>query len=171
MNEVKNLRAMEALGLAGCVGFVASMFTIGMGLGRSWTQLEPQVFAETFPGTFLFLLPTVGLTLTPGVYGVWQAYRAAAPGSAAFRRWRLALAGLLASTTVTLIYHVPANYRIWQHDLTDAQISTELDRWLVFHAIRLVIAVAAMLAAFRAIASSTRISDSRPNETLSATRA
>lgn len=150
MTEVKVSRP-AVLGLAGTVGFVASMFTIGMGLGRSWSQLEPEVFAETFPGTFVFLLPTVALTLPFAIYGTWHAMRAAGTESAQRRRWRTALVGLLASTAVTAVYHVPANYRIWRHDLTADEISTELDRWLLVHALRLAIAVFAMVAAFRAL--------------------
>ncbi|MEM9654877.1 MAG: hypothetical protein AAGA65_22490 [Actinomycetota bacterium] len=150
MTEVK-LSRTAALGLTGTVGFVASMFTIGMGLGRSWSQLEPEVFADTFPDTFLFLLPTVALTLPFAIYGTWRSMQAATPGSTTRRHWRVAFIGLLISTAVTAVYHVPANYRIWQHDLTASEISTELDRWLLLHAVRLAIAVVALVAAFRAV--------------------
>lgn len=146
MIEVKYV----VVAVAGAAGFVASMFTIGMGLGRSWSQLEPAVFADTFPGTFVFLLPTIALTLPLGLYGAWNAMTSAPARSTSWKQWRLALIGLVASTLITIVYHVPANYRIWRHDLDATELSSELDRWLAFHALRVLIAGLALVAALRA---------------------
>ena len=146
--SIVNATRAEIVGLAGTVGFVSVMLTIGLGLGRSWSQLDPEVFADTFPATFVFLLPAVALTLTPGLAGVWIARKEATPA----RRpgWNLALGGLAVSLLVTVAYHVPANYRLWRSDLSASEISTELDRWLALHAVRLAAAVVAMAAAFLA---------------------
>lgn len=144
--SIVNATKAEIVGLAGTVGFVSVMLTIGLGLGRTWTQLDPGVFADTFPATFAFLLPAIAVTLTPGLVGVWIARREATPSRRP--KWKLALAGLAVSLLITVAYHVPANYRLWRSDLSDSDISTELDRWLAFHAVRLLAGAVAMIAAF-----------------------
>lgn len=146
--SIVNATKAEIIGLAGTVGFVSVMLTIGLGLGRTWTLLDPRVFADTFPATFVFLLPAIAVTLTPGLVGVWIARREATPTRRPM--WNLALGGLAVSLLITVAYHVPANYRLWRSDLSASDISTELDRWLAVHAVRLLAAGVAMVAAFLA---------------------
>ena len=63
------------------------------------------------------------------------------------------LSGLVVSVVITLTYHLPANIRIWTGDLTSAEATTELHRWLALHAVRTLAGLVAVVASYRAIAA------------------
>lgn len=137
----------------GSVGFTAVMTTIGMGLGRQWVQIDSLVWADTWLDTFLFLLPCIAVTLTPAVIAVVIALRNAPAASQERRNWQIAAAGLAVSILITLVYHLPANIRVWTDDFTADEATTELHRWLWLHAARTLAGLVAVVASFRAIST------------------
>lgn len=135
----------------GSVGFTAVMATIGMGLGRQWVQIDSLVWVDTWLATFLFLLPCIAVTLTPAAIAVVFALRDAPAGSRERRNWQIAAAGLAVSVLITLVYHLPTNIRIWTGDFTADEATTELNRWLLLHAVRTLAGLAAVVASYLAI--------------------
>ncbi|MGB3256394.1 MAG: DUF1772 domain-containing protein [Ornithinimicrobium sp.] len=146
---------MAAMAFGGSLGFTAVMVTIGMGLGRLWAQIDPVVYGDTFLNTFMFLLPCIAITLLPALIGTFSSWRRADAGSNEKRRWAVTLIGLIASVVVTLIYHLPANFRIWSGDLSSSELTTQLNWWLALHALRTTAALVATIAAFLAISART----------------
>lgn len=147
-----SLRA-PLIAFGGSVGFTAVMATIGMGLGRQWVQIDSLVWADTWLNTFLFLLPCIAVTLTPAAIAVVVALRNAPPASRERRNWQIAAAGLAVSVLITLVYHLPANIRIWTDDFTADEATTQLHRWLLLHAVRTLAGLVAVVASFRAISA------------------
>ena len=141
------------IAFGGSVGFAAVMATIGMGLGRQWVQIDSLVWADTWLNTFLFLLPCIAVTLTPAAIAVVVALRNAPPASRERRNWQIAAAGLAVSVLITLVYHLPANIRIWTGDFTADEATTQLHRWLLLHAVRTLAGLVAVVASFRAISA------------------
>jgi len=151
----------------GSVGFTAVMMTIGMGLGRQWVQIDSLEWADTWLATFLFLLPCIAVTLTPAAIAVFLALRNAPQGSKERRYWQIAAAGLAVSVLITLVYHLPVNIRVWTGDFTADEATTQLNQWLLLHAVRTLVALAAVVASFRAI-TAARDEQSGPAATASA---
>lgn len=75
------------------------------------------------------------------------------PASREKRRWAVALGGLTVSVLVTLVYHLPANIRIWSGDLSPAELTSQLHWWLALHAVRTAAGLVATIAAFLAIST------------------
>jgi len=142
-----------AMAFGGSLGFTAVMLTIGMGLGRLWVQIDPVVYGDTWLDTFLFLLPCIAITLIPAFIGAIWSWRRADAGTTEKRRWAVALGGLTVSVLVTLVYHLPANIRIWTGDMSPNELTSQLHWWLVLHAVRTAAGLVATIAAFLAIST------------------
>lgn len=155
-------RTQFVLGLLAVVGasaYLGVLLVIGLSLGAYWRGLEPEAFAEWFTDNFIFLAPTAFLTLGPAFVGAIGSLWLARADRIARRLWSLALVGLVLSSLVTALYHLPANFRIWSGDLTSIELAGELDGWLVWHAVRWLFALLGAVAAFWAVATWDR---SRP---------
>ena len=160
--EPERSRTRFVLGLLAVVGasaYVGVLLTIGLSLGIYWRGLEPQAYAEWFTDNFILLLPSVMLMLGPALVGVIGSLWLARADRSARRLWSLALAGLVLSSLVTALYHLPANFRIWSGDLTSTELAGELDAWLVWHVVRWLFGLLGAVAAFWAVATWDR---SRP---------
>jgi len=154
--EPQRPRTRFVLGLFAVVGasaYVGVLLVIGLSLGIYWRGLEPQVYAEWFTGNFIYLLPSVMLVLGPALIGVIGSLWLARGDRVARRLWALALAGLVLSSLVTALYHLPANFRIWSGDLTSPELVSELDAWLVWHLVRWLFGLLGAVAAFWAVAT------------------
>lgn len=132
----------------GSAMFTGVMLTIGLSLGRYWWSLEADEFAIWFKDNFILLLPSVVVTLLPAFIGVgwllkqdWNTRRR--------RGWLAALSGIGGASLITLIYHLPANLRLWGLDQTPTEITTELRLWMILHAVRVIAGLFGAVAALR----------------------
>lgn len=146
------------LAVVGSAMFTGVMLTIGLALGRYWLGLEPQEFAAWFDANFILLLPCVAVTLVPAFIGVGWLLKQDWHVPRLRRAWLIALAGIGTASLITVVYHLPANFRLWGLDQTDAEVVSELRWWLIIHVPRtlagLVGAVAALRAALESVQSS-----------------
>ncbi|MEQ8842054.1 MAG: DUF1772 domain-containing protein [Acidimicrobiales bacterium] len=138
----------QSLAVVGSAMFTGVMLTIGLALGRYWLDLEPQEFAVWFEANFILLLPCVVVTLVPAFIGVGWLLKRDWDVPRLRRGWLIAFAGLGIASAITAVYHLPANFRLWGLDQTDAEVTSELRWWLIMHVPRtlagLVGAVAAL---------------------------
>lgn len=108
----------------------------------------PKEFAIWFDENFILLLPCVAVTLVPAFVGVGWLVRA--DWNTPLRRgWLTALGGIGTASLITVVYHLPANIRLWGLDQTDAEVTSELRWWLVFHVLRVVAGLVGASAALR----------------------
>lgn len=140
----------------GSAAYGGVMIAIGLGLGAYWLSVEPMAFQAWFTANFVFLLPTVGITLPFALSGT------AISLGLAWRTpqrtlWAIALGAIIVTLVITLGYHLPANFRVWSGSLPADALRTELVWWLVLYVGRvsgaLVSAVVAFIATQRAALS------------------
>lgn len=141
--------------VVGSAMFAGVMLTIGLALGRYWWSLDPQAFAVWFEKNFILLLPCVVVTLVPAFIGVgwllkhdWD--------SPARRGWIIALAGIGTASLITAVYHLPANFRLWGLDQTDAEVTSELRWWLILHVPRVIAGFVGAVAALETALAASR---------------
>lgn len=137
----------QNLAVVGGAMFAGVMLTIGLALGRYWLGLDPQEFASWFEANFILLLPCVMLTLTPALVGVAWLLKQDWNDKRLRRGWLIALAGLGLASLITLVYHLPANFRLWGLDQTDSEVISELRWWLVLHVPRVIAGIVGAVAA------------------------
>ena len=135
------------LAVVGSAMFTGVMLTIGLALGRYWLDLAPQEFAEWFDANFILLLPCVVTTLVPTFIGVGWLLKQDWNLPRLRRGWLVALAGIGTASLITGVYHLPANFRLWGLDQTDAEVTSELRWWLVLHVPRVLTGLVGAVAA------------------------
>lgn len=114
--------------VVGSAMFTGVMLTIGLALGRYWWSLEPREFAVWFEKNFILLLPCVMATLIPAFIGVGWLLKHDWNTPELRCGWLIALAGIGTAFHITAGYHLPANFRLWGLNQTDAKVTSEL-RW------------------------------------------
>lgn len=150
----------QDLAVVGGAMFAGVMLTIGLALGRYWLGLDPQEFASWFEANFILLLPCVMLTLTPALVGVGWLLKQDWNDKRLRRGWLIALAGLGLASLITLVYHLPANFRLWGLDQTDSEVVSELRWWLVLHVPRVIAGIVGAVAAlWTSLESARRLPD------------
>lgn len=137
----------QILAVVGSAMFTGVMLTIGLALGRYWLSLEPQEFAIWFEANFILLLPCVVITLVPAFVGVGWLLKQDWSDPRLRRGWLVALAGIGTASLITMVYHLPANFRLWGLDQTDEKVTSELHWWLILHVPRVLAGLAGAVAA------------------------
>jgi hypothetical protein len=146
----------QTLAVVGSAMFTGVMLTIGLALGRYWVDLEPQEFAVWFEANFLLLLPCVVITLVPAFIGVGWLLKADWNIPRLRRGWLIALAGIGLASLITTVYHLPANFRLWGLDQSDAKVTSELRWWLALHVPRVLAGLVGAVAALWTTLESAR---------------
>lgn len=146
----------QNLAVVGSAMFTGVMLTIGLALGRFWVDLEPQEFAVWFEANFILLLPCVTITLVPAFIGVGWLLRTDWHIPRLRRGWLIALAGISLASLITTVYHLPANFRLWGLDQSDAKVTSELRWWLILHVPRVVAGLVGAVAALWTALESAR---------------
>ena len=150
------------LAVVGSAMFTGVMLTIGLALGRYWLSLEPQEFAAWFDANFILLLPCVALTLIPAFIGVGWLLKQDWREPALRQGWLIALAGIGIASLITALYHLPANFRLWGLDQTDAEVTAELRWWLLVHVPRTLAGLVGAVAALETALKSAQLRPTKP---------
>ncbi|MCB9682151.1 MAG: hypothetical protein H6733_11860 [Alphaproteobacteria bacterium] len=142
-------RAVHAVAVSAASAYAGVMLVIGVSLGARWWSMAPEAYAAEFEALFPLLVPSIALTLLPALGAGVASFRSSPAGSVARAAWLRFLVALGVSIAITVVYHVPANLRVWSGALGAAALHTELAWWLVFHLARWLAAAAAVAFAFR----------------------
>ncbi len=153
----------QNLAVVGSAMFTGVMLTIGLALGRYWVDLEPQEFAVWFEANFILLLPCVAITLVPAFIGAGWLLKADWHIPRLQRGWLVALAGIGLASLITTVYHLPANFRLWGLDQSDAEVASELRWWLILHVPRVLAGLIGAVAALWTALESARAVPSLSN--------
>ncbi|PHN06989.1 anthrone oxygenase family protein [Flavilitoribacter nigricans] len=142
----KNLPYVAIIGIA---AFAGNMINIGLSYGIHWQSLGPSEFMKSFAIDFpLLLYPTVA-TLLPAFVATLVLYFSTTAGTDAKRNWLYALIGLLLINVKTVAYHLPMNLAFIDQAIELTEVSGKLNTWLIFHWIRIVVAIAAAIYAMK----------------------
>ncbi len=144
-------RRVNALAVVVSAAFSGGNLFIGLSMGAYWMSLDPLVFMHGFWPQFttflytimpLFLLTLVGLILSARLD--W--------GQPKLKRlWLIAIALYVATSLITLGYHMPENLRLRDAFYTSEQAAAARLYWLIAHVPRMILSIGIPLLALRAI--------------------
>lgn len=149
-------KILPYIAIIGIGAFTGNMINIGLSYGIHWLSLEPVDFMATFAIDFPLLLGSTIATLLPAFIATVGMYFLSDKGSKARRYWLFAVVGLLIIDIQTIIYHLPVNLAFMGQNVEPALVGGRLNTWLVFHWVRIVVAVAVGVYALRAFESSLK---------------
>ena len=96
-------RTFGIIAIIGSISYLGNIINIGLTYAVTWQRLDPMVFMQEFETTFLLLLPTVVVTLLPGLVGIIVCLRLNKDSLEVKKSWRMALYATLVSIAITSI--------------------------------------------------------------------
>lgn len=142
-------RVFGIVAIIGTVGYFGNIVNIGLTYSITWQRLDPMVFMQGFETTFLLLLPTVVVTLLPGLIGIIASIRSSKENQDAKKSWRMALYATLVSIVITSAYHLPTNLAFIDQSYDAAQATSKLQLWVALHWVRILLALIASVFAIQ----------------------
>ena len=143
-------RIFGIIAIIGTVAYLGNIINIGLTYAISWQKLDPVVFMQGFKTTFLLLLPTVFVTLLPGLVGMIVSIFLNKENEEPKKKWKLALYPTLISILITSIYHLPTNLAFIDQSYSSEEAIARLQLWVVLHWVRIILAAASSLFAIQA---------------------
>ncbi|MDW3192333.1 MAG: anthrone oxygenase family protein [Cytophagales bacterium] len=138
-------RTFGVLAIIGSIAYLGNIINIGFTYAIAWQRLDPIVFMQEFETTFLLLLPTVAVTLLPGLIGIIVTITSSKENKAAQKSWKMALYATLISILITSVYHLPTNLAFMDQSYSASEAASKLQLWVTLHWVRIVLAIAASL--------------------------
>ncbi|MET1259886.1 hypothetical protein ABV409_11100 [Flagellimonas sp. DF-77] len=136
-------RTVGIIAVIGTIAYLGNIINIGLTYAIAWQRQDPMVFMQRFEATFLLLLPTVVVTLLPGLIGIVASISLNKEHREANKRWRMALYATLLSILITSVYHLPTNLAFIDGSYSVSEAAGRLELWIVLHWVRIVLAVIA----------------------------
>jgi hypothetical protein len=144
-------RRVNALAIVASGAFAGGNLFIGLSMGAYWLSLDPLVYMHGFWAQFttflytimpLFLLTLVGLVLSARLD--WDQPRLK-------RLWLIAIGLYIATSLITLGYHMPENLRLHDALFSADQAASARIYWLVGHIPRIIFSFGIPLLALHAV--------------------
>ena len=144
-------RRVNALAIVASAAFFGGNLFIGLSMGTHRLSLDPLVFMHGFWPQFtsflytimpLFLLTLVGLIFSARLD--WDQPRLK-------RLWLIAIALYVATSLITMAYHLPENLRLRAALYTSEEAAAALRYWLIGHVPRVLLSLGIPLLALRAV--------------------
>ena len=136
-------RTLGIIAIIGSVAYLGNIINIGLTYAIAWQRMDPIEFMQGFETTFLLLLPTVVVTLLPGLIGIIASLYLNKENEAAKKSWRLALYATLISIIITSVYHLPTNLAFIDQSYSSTEAASKLNLWVLLHWVRIALAIAA----------------------------
>ena len=138
------------ISIIGIAAFAGNMINIGLSYGMHWQSLAPLAFRESFQVDFPLLLGPTTATLMPAFLATLSLVFLSKENKAARQHWLIALVALLLINIQTLAYHLPMNLDFMELEFSVAELSSKLQGWLLFHWLRVAVAIVAAVYAIKA---------------------
>lgn len=154
-------RRVNAIAVVASAAFAGGNLFIGLSMGAYWLGLDPLVFMHGFRAQFsaflytimpLFLLTLVGLVLSARLDRDRPPLR---------RLWLLAIGLYVATTLITLGFHMPENLRLLAATYSAEEAAAARAYWLAGHVLRILLAFGIPLLALRAVLDRMGIEQNR----------
>ncbi|MEO0405115.1 MAG: hypothetical protein AAF193_09610 [Bacteroidota bacterium] len=145
------------IALIGTITYLGNIINIGFTYAVSWQRMDPVAFMQGFESTFLLLLPTVAVTLLPGLIGIIISIIHNKEAVASKKHWKMALYATLISVAITSIYHLPTNLSFIDQSYTPTTATSMLQVWIILHWVRILLALVASVFAILGFAKSIEL--------------
>jgi hypothetical protein len=123
--------------------FAGNMINIGLSYAIHWQSLDPIEFMKTFKVDFPLLLGPTAVTLLPAWLGSLWLFLKSPNKSESRKNWMYAFIGVSLTILQTSIYHLPMNLDFMEMKYDAATAASKLQGWVIFHWIRIVVAITA----------------------------
>ncbi len=140
---MKNTLAIVAI--IGTITYLGNIINIGLTYAIAWQRMEPLEFMQGFETTFLLLLPTVVVTLLPGLIGIIASIYLNKDRESAKQSWKLALYATLISIVITSVFHLPTNLGFINQSYDVTEAASKLQLWIILHWVRIILAIVASI--------------------------
>ena len=134
--------------------FVGNMVNIGFSYGLHWQSLEPKAFMETFAIDFPLLLGSTAVTLLPAFISSLILVFLNKRNTLSRKLWGYSFLSLLATIIITASYHLPMNLKFIEQTFTADEATAQLSGWILFHWVRVGIAIVAGVFGIKALTKS-----------------
>ncbi len=141
--------------------FAGNMINIGLSYGFHWKSLEPTPFMETFAIDFPLLLAPTAATLLPAMISVLFLFFLSKKKTLVRTYWLYTLIFLVIINVFTAAYFLPLNLDFVDQSVTPERVEGKLNSWVVFHWLRIVLAILAVIYAIKAFERSIQEKESR----------
>ncbi len=135
--------------------FIGNMLNIGLSHAVYWQSLDPIEFMQFFAKDFPLLLVPTAVTLMPAWFGSLWLFLKSEKKSLGKKYWMYAFIGLTLTIVQTSIYHLPMNLDFMALKYDTATATSKLQGWVIFHWIRIVVAIIAGVFAVKGFQKST----------------
>lgn len=150
-------RIVGIIAIIGTIAYLGNIINIGFTYAVAWQRMDPLVFMQRFETTFLLLLPTVAVTLLPGLLGIIYSIIQNKENNEAKKSWRIALYATLISIIITSVYHLPTNLAFMDQSYSATDAVSKLQIWVILHWVRIALALLASVFAIKGFQKSNRI--------------
>ncbi len=123
--------------------FVGNMINIGLSYAVHWQSLEPIEFMKTFAIDFPLLLGPTAATLLPAFISSLVLVFLNKRNTLSRKLWLYTFLSLLATIIITASYHLPMNLKFMEQAFTADEATAQLSGWILFHWVRIGIAIVA----------------------------
>jgi hypothetical protein len=134
-------KALPYISIIAIAAFAGNMINIGLSYGIHWQSLDPIAFMESFKVDFPLLLGATTVTLMPAFIATLWLVFASKDDKSARRYWLYAFIGLMLINIQTVAYHLPMNLDFMGLKYTVEEAQSKLQGWIIFHWIRVVVAI------------------------------
>jgi hypothetical protein len=143
----------KILAVTGSAMFAGVMLAIGVILGGYWKSLPPADFLDWFARHSQLVMRAIPIVVIPTLIGLVGVLWSDWSNSANRVIWLGAAGCILAVLVLTMAYYVPSNTAFAAKAIPIDQVSGKLDKWLMIHNLRIVLAFAASALGVWAISS------------------
>ncbi len=149
-------KILPYISIIGIAAFAGNMINIGLSYSVLWQSLEPIAFMESFKVDFPLLLGPTAATLIPAFIATLWLVFISKQNKSARRYWLIAFVGLLLINIQTAAYHLPMNLDFMALKYTAAEATSKLQGWVIFHWVRVVLAIVAAVYAIKAFQTQSK---------------
>lgn len=143
-------KVLPYIAIIAIAAFAGNMINIGLSYAMHWQSLDPILFMETFKVDFPLLLYPTTATLMPGFIATICMIFLTKENKPARRYWLFAFVALLIINIQTATYHLPMNLDFMELKYTAPEAASKLQAWIIFHWIRVGVAIASAVFAIKA---------------------
>ena len=143
-------KILPYISIIGIAAFAGNMINIGLSYAIHWQSLDPIAFMESFNVDFPLLLGPTAFTLLPAFIATLWLVIITKENKKTRRYWIIAFTALLLINIQTLAYHLPMNLDFMEIAYSTTEVTAMLNGWILFHWIRVAVAIGAGVSAIKA---------------------
>ncbi len=146
-------RNINALTVIAAAAFAGGNLFIGLSMGAIWMNMDPLDFMNGFWGQFTRFTFTIMPLFTLTLIGLILSARLDWANAPVKRLWLIAIGLYIATSAITMFYHLPLNFALRAAELTSNEAASARRGWLLWNVPRVVLAFGIPFFALKAMSA------------------